>query len=822
MKFRILTINVQNRLRQLGACALLSFCACLLPVYAADTPPDLTTFDHLATGFPLDGEHENLACEQCHLGGVFDTLPKECNQCHDNVFAIGQPVTHIPTAAPCETCHTPVGFTISAQALFDHGSVSGLRCDSCHNGVNATGKPPNHILTTSDCGACHTISSWFVDVFNHTDYEPITSCTAAGCHTASEKPPTHPSTTNNCRACHNYTGWRPYIRPLDHNEVLGNCGNSGCHDGTGPGQGKPPTHPLTSNTCGICHTFPDWSALNSPFDHAGVMEPSCNRAGCHSVSDQPLTHPLVSSTRCELCHTSMGSWIVDPNFDHDLTPLVTCSTGNGCHTENDKRPGHPSVISNDCNVCHSIKGQWLPLASPFDHSQTSEALCTASGCHSSTDKGANHPPTTNMCSACHDNSNNAWLPVVLPFDHNEINTTNCTTAGCHSVADKTATHPITSDTCEACHSAGSWSPLPQIDHTQALDSCVSCHNGTAARGKGATHPQTSDACDECHNTNTWTQVTNIHSDPLNAVNCSRAGCHDGVAATGKSGNHPNTTNTCEACHSYNVWRNLNNPIDHGQTSELCEVCHNNVIATGKSATHFPTIFPCDSCHHSTSTWLGAVFDHSTVANLACASAGCHDGVPGGPTDKSPTHPITSNLCDACHTTNNWTPRNPIDHGETTDLCSNCHNNTIANGKPGNHCPTSLECDQCHTTSGWRQILNNAPACNGTAPPPGTTPPPPSGSNQLPVAIISAPGTSGFCNTVYRFDGSGSYDPENQTLNYQWWVLPAGSGTIATPWQPATNITFTSTGQKTIRLIVNDGTQDSLPAEVTFNVSGMCM
>ena len=136
----------------------------LIPVFAAETPPDPTTFDHLATGFPLDGEHENLACEQCHLGGVFDTLPKECNQCHDNVFAVGQPPTHIPTAAPCETCHTPISFATSAQALFDHGSVSGLRCDSCHNGTNATGKPPNHILTTSDCSECHTISSWIVDV----------------------------------------------------------------------------------------------------------------------------------------------------------------------------------------------------------------------------------------------------------------------------------------------------------------------------------------------------------------------------------------------------------------------------------------------------------------------------------------------------------------------------------------------------------------------------------------------------------------------------------------------------------------------------------
>jgi hypothetical protein len=87
-------------------------------------------------------------------------------------------------------------------------------------------------------------------------------------------------------------------------------------------------------------------------------------------------------------------------------------------------------------------------------------------------------------------------------------------------------------------------------------------------------------------------------------------------------------------------------------------------------------------------------------------------------------------------------------------------------------------------------------------------------------VISAPGTNGVCNTAYSFNGSGSFDPENQNLTYQWWIAPTGTGTIATPRQPRTNITFTSTGPKTITLIVNDGVQDSSPAEVTFTISGM--
>lgn len=94
------------------------------------------------------------------------------------------------------------------------------------------------------------------------------------------------------------------------------------------------------------------------------------------------------------------------------------------------------------------------------------------------------------------------------------------------------------------------------------------------------------------------------------------------------------------------------------------------------------------------------FDHTPVAGLACASAGCHNGASPA-TYKPITHPVTTNTCESCHTTLSWTPLLiPIDHSQTTDACSTCHNNVIATGKPGNHIPTMLECDNCHTTAGW--------------------------------------------------------------------------------------------------------------------------
>src|SRR5882757_2216948 len=49
------------------------------PTGAAQT--DYANFDHMSTGFPLDGLHLNLRCEQCHLNGVFTGTSKQCATC---------------------------------------------------------------------------------------------------------------------------------------------------------------------------------------------------------------------------------------------------------------------------------------------------------------------------------------------------------------------------------------------------------------------------------------------------------------------------------------------------------------------------------------------------------------------------------------------------------------------------------------------------------------------------------------------------------------------------------------------------------------------
>ena len=167
-------------------------------------------FDHLTTGFALTGEHSQLDCGECHIGGVFEALPRECDACHDNVIAEGKPSNHVETMQPCDTCHTTQGFI--ATAVMDHSLITGT-CSSCHDGVAATGKSANHIATTNICEACHTTNFWTPALTVDHD-QVLGSC--INCHNgvaATGKTSNHISSTDVCEDCHFATGeaWVPVL-----------------------------------------------------------------------------------------------------------------------------------------------------------------------------------------------------------------------------------------------------------------------------------------------------------------------------------------------------------------------------------------------------------------------------------------------------------------------------------------------------------------------------------------------------------------------------------------------------------------------------------
>src|SRR5690349_5285565 len=80
---------------------------------AAGAPPITVPFDHLTTGFELDGPHRDLPCEACHLNAVFKGTPRTCGSCHitgSQFNATPKSASHIPSTNNCDACHNTISF----------------------------------------------------------------------------------------------------------------------------------------------------------------------------------------------------------------------------------------------------------------------------------------------------------------------------------------------------------------------------------------------------------------------------------------------------------------------------------------------------------------------------------------------------------------------------------------------------------------------------------------------------------------------------------------------------------------------------------------
>jgi len=664
---------------------------------------DLSTFDHLATGFPLTGNHAVVDCESCHVGGVFEGLPKLCDSCHDGSFAVGKSSTHIPTVENCDVCHSPLGFESSASTTaMDHSVVGDQSCVSCHNGVTATGKSATHMPTTDQCEACHSVNTWTpVATVDHD--EVVGPC--MGCHNgtlATGKPADHVPTLEDCGACHTVSSW--VIGIFDHEAVQGQpCYD--CHNGiTATGKGL--THINTSNLCEACHNTNVWMPVVT-VDHSQVIG-SC--VSCHNnlvVSGKVPNH-INTTDNCQQCHNTT-SFIPVITVDHDEV-IGTCISCHNGVTAQGKGLSH--INSTDqCDACHAAgTAPWSPVVT-VDHTQT---IGTCESCHNGTiarGKGPDHILTDQSCEICHDTLN--WINAV--FDHSTITTQVC--FDCHNgttATGKGVTHINSTDVCEACHTTTSvWIPVASadVDHAQVVGSCISCHDGTIASGKSANHINTTDACDACHppGPTPWIPVVNADVDHAQVIGTC-ASCHNGVVASGKGPNHINTTDACDACHASGPtpWTPVpQGGVDHAEVLGVCSSCHDNVIATGKSPTHIPTTQECNDCH-STQQWIPAAVDHTPFVNN-CIS--CHDGVSAS--GKGPNHIDTSDVCDACHEKFPalWTPvaANVVDHTQVNGTCISCHDGVVASGKSVNHINSTDACDACHQPgpTPWAPVNSSA-------------------------------------------------------------------------------------------------------------------
>lgn len=179
---------------------------------------EAVSFDHALSAFPLEGKHQEVACQDCHRDGMYAGTPQACAACHRDDDAhdgeFGQ---------DCAQCHTPADW---AQATFDHalsafpltGAHQRVACSDCHvpgpEGTVFAGTPQacsachadpayHQGLFAGSCDTCHTTSAWRPATFNERHVFPInhgesgpSSCQV--CHPTALQ-------TYTCYGCHEHT-----------------------------------------------------------------------------------------------------------------------------------------------------------------------------------------------------------------------------------------------------------------------------------------------------------------------------------------------------------------------------------------------------------------------------------------------------------------------------------------------------------------------------------------------------------------------------------------------------------------------------------------
>jgi hypothetical protein len=225
---------------------------------------------HNTTPFRLEGRHQSVACEACHLKGQYTGTPTTCFQCHwvrrkDDRY-------QLRLGSECESCHRPTSWT---AVRFNHAAVGGvplganhqtIACDSCH-------KDGQFTAATADCVSCH-----------RRDYQAAANPN----HITAGFPTT-------CESCH---------RPADAVWQSSGAGGGFSHAAVFPLVGRHATV-----TCQSCHK-------NNVYKGTARDCVGCHQANYNATS-RPNHASAGFSTSCETCHRATDAQWAGAVFNHN-------------------------------------------------------------------------------------------------------------------------------------------------------------------------------------------------------------------------------------------------------------------------------------------------------------------------------------------------------------------------------------------------------------------------------------------------------------------------------------------------------------------------
>lgn len=355
---------------------------------------------HDKTSFPLIGKHRTVACSECHLKGVMQGTPGDCEACH--WYRKQDDRYRLQLGIHCDDCHTPLDWKKIKPGSWDHerdtgyalvGSHKHVDCFQCHLGKVFSSQ-------TGECYDCHRKD------YNH----------------ASEPNHALDGFPTECELCHNMLSWEGakfnhYFFPLKGMHKTTGCGN--CH--------KNNLFVGLPSECVDCHLD----------EYNRTTDPNHKQAGY--------------STDCEKCHGDGALDWQGATFDHDsFWPLrgahrgLDCSECHAkgynisgkcvsCHLDdynNTKNPDHRKAgFHTDCEVCH------LRDATSWSHAHFDHQFPIFSGKHAKL-----------SCTECHTTSNYYEFSCIDCHEHNKSKMDN--------EHKDVGGYSYNSQACYACHPSG--------------------------------------------------------------------------------------------------------------------------------------------------------------------------------------------------------------------------------------------------------------------------------------------------------------------------------------------------------------------------------
>lgn len=300
--------------------------AAFLSSHLADFGPDClachdgvetygAAFDHAVTQFPLEGQHSEAACADCHGGARnladLQAASLDCYACHADEDAhngeFGQ---------DCAACHTPQDWE---SAQFDHNQTAfplegghiDVTCEACHQDNVYAGTPtacyachaaddPHNGEFGQDCAACHTPQDWEAAQFDHN----LTRFPLEDGHAGVE-----------CQACH-----RDNVFAGTPTECVA------CH-------AEPDYHlGLFSQTCNECHTTAAWSPAQYNSPHTFPIN-----HGERGPSECQVCHPAALQTyTCYGCHEHNQANVEREHLEEGIRDFQDCTR---CHPTGQEEEG---------------------------------------------------------------------------------------------------------------------------------------------------------------------------------------------------------------------------------------------------------------------------------------------------------------------------------------------------------------------------------------------------------------------------------------------------------------------------------------------------